>query len=140
MEKREFYYVSRKNAWTWISAALMFASVVARIALFCGEGAASSAEMWCQVVLPAAAGIVFILQILISGERHFYRTAIPIWLFALSFAQLAAVRFGSWRYVFLIWVFYAALAGFYTRVTAGQVKHFWLLWFLAAGLTAFFVW
>lgn len=139
MEKREFYFVSRKNAWTWISAVLMVAAVVARIVLFCGKGAVSSAEMWFQIILPTAAGILFVLQILISGERHFYRTALPIWMIAVCFAQVAWTMFTFKRYVFLLWVFYGSLAGFYTRVTAGKVKHFWLLWFITGGLLAFFL-
>ena len=36
----------------------MVAAVVARIALFCGKGTVSSAEMWFQIVLPTAAGVV----------------------------------------------------------------------------------
>lgn len=139
MEKREFYYVSRKNAMTWIAAALMLCSAVARIALFCGKGAVTSAEMWFQILLPTTAGILFVLIILISGERHFYRTAIPIWMFAICFGQLALSMFSFKRIVFLLWVLYATLAGFYTRVTAGKVKHFWLLWFAAAALTGFFL-
>lgn len=139
MEKREFYYVSRKNAWTWISAVLMTCSAVARIVLFCERGAESNAVMWFQILLPIAASILFILQILLAGERHFYRTAIPIWLFAISFAHLALSIIPYKRYVLLLWVLYIALAAFYTHVTAGRVKHFWLLWFVSAGVTAFFL-
>ena len=138
MEKREFYFVSRKNAWTWISAALMLCSAVARIVPFCGKGAVDSTVMWFQILLPTAASILFILMILISGHRHFYRTAIPVWIFAVCFAQIATTLIGDKRIVLLVWVVYATLAGFYTRVTAGKVKHFWLLWFVTAALTAFF--
>ena len=139
MEKREFYYVSRKNAMTWISAVLMLCSAVARIVLFCGKGAVPSTVMWFQILLPVAASILFILLILIAGERHFYRTAIPIWIFAICFGQLAISLMAYKRYVFLLWVLYFSLATFYTRVTAGKVKHFWLLWFVSAGLMAFFI-
>ena len=131
--------MSRRNALTWISAVLMLASVVARIVLFCGKGAVTSAEMWFQILLPTAAGILFILLILLSGRIHFYRTAIPVWMFAIYFCQVATVLFPVKRYVLLLWLLYGCLAGFYTRVTAGKVKHFWILWFATAALTAFFL-
>ncbi len=139
MEKRDFYYVSRKNALTWISAVLMLASVAAHIALYCVGGAVHGARMWFQIVLPSAAGIVFILIILIAGERHFYRTAIPVWMFAVAFAQRAWLAVGDLRLVVLLWLVCISLAGFYTRVTAGKVKHFWTLWFLTGALLAVFL-
>lgn len=136
MEKRRYYYVTIKNAFTWIAAVLMLCSVVARIALFCGRGAEDSAAMWIQIFLPAATSILFILLILLCGSTHFYRTAVPVWLFALSFSHAAAYRFASLRYVLLLWAVYAAAAIAYTVITAGRVKSFWLLWFAAGGLTA----
>ncbi len=140
MEKREYYYVSRKNAFTWISAILMLFSAVARIALFCGRGVAlgadSSAVMWFQIFLPAFACLLFVALILFSGETHFYRTAIPIWLFAISFAHVALTRIPYLRYVVLLWALYAAAAIGYTLITAGRFKCFWILWFASAALAA----
>jgi len=139
MERRNNYYVSRKNALTWISAALMLASAMARIAVYWGRGPVSAAVMWFQILLPVAASILFVLNILLDGERHFYRTAVPIWIFALCFAQLATVLFVSKRIIFLLWVLYLTLSIFYTRVADGRTKHFWLFWFVSGALTAFFV-
>ena len=138
MEKRDFYYVTRRNALTWISAVLMLASTVAHIARYCEKGAVRGAEMWFQLMLPGLAGVLFILMILIAGERHLYRTAIPVWMFAISFAY-AAWAAVNWRLALLLWLVCASLAGFYTRVTAGKVKHFWTLWFFTAALLAVFL-
>jgi hypothetical protein len=139
MERRNNYYVSRKNALTWLSAALMFASAMARIAVFWGRGPVSAAVMWFQILLPVAASVIFVLNVLLDGERHFYRTAVPAWIFAICFAQFAATILASKRIVALLWVLYLALAVLYTRVSAGRTKHFWLLWFVTGLLAAFFL-
>lgn len=139
MEKREFYYVSRKSVMTWISVVLMLCSAVARIVLYWGRGPVSGTVMWFQILLPVVASILFILIVLFGGERFFYKSAIPIWLFVLCFAQMATNFLPFKRFVLLVWVLYATLAIFYTLVTAGRVRHFWLLWFVTAGLLAFFL-
>lgn len=144
MEKRNNYYVSRKNALTWLSALLMLCSAVARIVLFCEEGADSSTEMWLQIILPALASIWFVLIILLDGKRHFFRTALPVWIMALGFASMARGVF-PYRTLYNFWMVLGqwalcfSVAAFYTRVSNGKVKHFWLLWFFSAALTAFFV-
>ena len=139
MERRNNYYVSRKNALTWVSAALMLASAMARIAVFWGRGPVGAAVMWFQILLPVAASVIFVLNVLLDGERHFYRTAVPVWIFAICFAQFATTFIYSKRLIALLWVLYLTLAVFYTRVSAGRTKHFWLLWLVSGALTAFFV-
>ena len=62
MEKRVSYYVSRKNILVWLSALVMMASAVLRIAYSCGKGA-DAQTVWFQIVLPAAACLIFVLII-----------------------------------------------------------------------------
>ena len=76
MEKRATYFVSRKHVLTWLAAILMIGSAGLRIAYFCGKGA-DATTVWLQIVLPAAAGLIFALQILLGGKSIFI---VPLFL------------------------------------------------------------
>ena len=82
MEKRVSYFVSRKSLLVWLSALVMTASAVLRIAYSCGKGA-DAATVWFQIVLPVAACLIFVLMILLGGQERFYHTAIPAFLLAI---------------------------------------------------------
>ena len=77
MEKRVTYYVSPKSALTWLAAVLTAGSVGLRIAYLCGKGA-DATTMWMLFILPVAASLIFVLQILLDGREHFYRTLLPV--------------------------------------------------------------
>ena len=131
MEKRVSYYVSRKNFLVWLSALVMTASAVLRIAYSCGKGADAS-TVWFQIVLPAAACLTFVLLILLGGQERFYRTAIPAFMLAIYYGVRisAVVQNLSLRFVF--WVAYLAVAGFYSMTVSGRMRSNWALVLLLA--------
>lgn len=126
MEKRVTYYVSRKNALTWLAAILMAGSVGLRIAYYCGKGA-DTTTMWMLCVLPAAACLIYVLQLLLDGKEHFYRTLIPVVLMAVYFTAVIVSRGWAKRMIFLSVLLYAAFAIFYKQITSGHVQRPWLL-------------
>lgn len=124
------YYVSQKNGLTWVSAILLITSIVLRIAavtFWKGEGVGCS-TMWFAVILPSVALSIFVLQILTKASRHFYKTAIPIWLICLSAAiDYSANTAQQITFTLLVWLMYLVFATVYTVVTAGATKRDWVL-------------
>ena len=85
------FYVSRKNALTWISAALTVAVIVLQILALCfGEAAQiRTVNIWFQKVLPIAVSLLFTAQILIWGEKSLYRTTTAVFWACVYFGQIA---------------------------------------------------
>ena len=137
MGKRTTYYVSRKHPLTWLAALLMLASVGLRIAYFCEKGAETTTMWWLQLVLPVAACLIYVLQILLDGKEHFYRTLVPVVLAAVYFVAVLAQR--NPYFVFLNVVVYLAFVIFYKQITAGHVRHIWLLPLMFAAALAVLV-
>ena len=134
MEKRVSYYVSRKSLLVWLSALVMMASAVLRIAYSCGKGA-DAATVWFQIVLPVAACLIFVLMILLGGQERFYRTAIPAFLLAIYYSVRVSAVLTSLSLRFVFWVAYLAIAGFYAMTVSGRVRNNWaLVLLLAAGI------
>ena len=119
MEKRVSYYVSRKSFLVWLSALVMTASAALRIAYSCGKGADAS-TVWFQIVLPAAACLIFVLMILLGGEERFYRTAIPAFMLAIYYSVRVSSVLPSLSLRFVFWVAYLAMAGLYAVTVSGQ--------------------
>lgn len=92
MDKRKAYYVSRKNVLTWVSVLLILCSAMVRIYLYCEKGTVPGGSFAFQILLPVFAEILFVLIVLLDGKNHIYRTAIPVFLFALSEMIAAADR------------------------------------------------
>ena len=120
MERKAHFFVSRKNLLTWLSALCLVCSAVARV--FVGvEGA----DLWSQIVLPAAASLLFALMLLTCCKEHFYRTAIPQWLiclyYAITFWNMDFVSYGGLiRWLFAIALLFIAIV--YTQITSGKEK------------------
>ncbi len=135
MEKRTHLYVSRKNVLTWLMALCMVCSVVARIVIFGGKGTENTLGVWSQIVLPAAAALLYVLIVLVSGKEFFYKTAIPVWMASIySALWLANVTDGVMLVLYCIaLLFFAAL---YTELTSGRRPHaiLWLLPVVASPL------
>ncbi len=126
MERKIHFYVSRKNALTWLMVLCMVCSAVARILIIGVKGA----DVWSQIILPITATVLYVLIILLSGKEHFYKTAIPIWLMSLYyFFVFEAIDFGMIDA--LITMLYAValfcISVFYTQITSGREKMVWLL-------------
>ena len=131
MEKRVSYFVSRKSPLVWLSALVMTASAVLRIAYSCGKGA-DAATLWFQIVLPVAACLIFVLMILLGGQERFYRTAIPAFLLAIYYSVRVSAVLTSLSLRFVFWVAYLAIAGFYAMTVSGRVRNNWALVLLLA--------
>lgn len=132
MEKRIHYYVSRKNALTWLMALCLVCSAVARIVLSGGKGTGDALYVWSQIILPTTATLLYVLIVLLKGKEHFYKTAIPMWMTALYYA-FAVTEYGFSRMVVVLyWVAILSFVIAYTQITAGRSKKAWLLLFLFA--------
>ena len=131
MEKRITLFVSRKNALTWITAVLLILSAAARIVLACMH--IVNPPLWSGLVLPIAATCLFVLILLVWGKEMFYKSALAVWFMGLYYA----IRPGQ---IFIVgtlthWLLCIAILSFcilYTVITAGRVRHVWLLFLLFA--------
>lgn len=120
MEKRTHFYVSRKNALTWLMVLCMAGSAVARIAVSGLKGSGNSLQVWSQIVLPIAAVLLYAAIVLMDGKERFYKTAIPIWMIAAYFG-FTVTGFGfSKMVVGLYWIALVFFAVIYTEITAGR--------------------
>lgn len=129
MKNKVRYYVSRKNPLTWLMALCMVASAVVRILYACQKGTGGSGYLWGQVVLPAAACLLFALICLFKGREIYYKTAIPGFMMALYFCIYTASAYpemGTWG-LFLYYFLYATLATVYAIAVGGGIRHFWVM-------------
>ena len=126
MEKRTNYYVSGKNVLTWLTALCMVCSAVARILFVDVKGV----DTWSQIVLPIAAALLYVLNILLSGKEYFYKSAISVWMISIYYSIVL------WQHdfqhydnmigiLFIIVMLFIAIV--YTQVTAGKRGVTWLL-------------
>ena len=124
MKNRTNYYVSNKNPLTWLMALCMVCSAVARIVFVGMKGIDSTQQMWSQIILPIAAGLLFALIVLLSGKEHFYKTAIPVWMICIYYSFVFA-GFDFGRFHTMIVALYAIamlfIAILYTQITCGKV-------------------
>lgn len=135
MNKRVSYYVSRKNLLVWLAAAALVCSAIIRIAYFCGEGA-DTKTVWLQTVLPVAACLIYTLIVLLDGKEHLYRTAVPVFLFAIYFS-IRSFDAAVWlRFSLLCCLAYFVIAVIYTVVLSGKAHPWLVLITLAAALAA----
>ena len=117
MERKISLFVSRKHAMTWIAAAVLMLSAVARIVLECINGV-PCANFWSHQVLPVAATALYILIALIWGKEMFYKTAIPVWMISIYYGiRLLEFGFATLTTV-LCWAVLLFIAIWYTDITA----------------------
>ena len=132
MEKRTHFYVSRKNALTWLMAICMVCSAVARIVLIGMKGADGEYPVWRQIVLPITAVLIYAIDCIVSGKERFYKTAIPFAMMMLYYV----FGFEAHHLGFLPTVLYTiVMISFslaYMRTTSGREKFALLLFVLSA--------
>ena len=132
MEKRIHFYVSRKNALTWLMALCLVCSAVTRIVIAGVKGSGDTLYVWSQIILPVAATLLYLLIALLDGKEHFYKTAIPVWMVAFYLA-FAVTNYGfSNMVVALYWIVLFFFALVYREITAGRASKAWALFFLFA--------
>ena len=118
MEKKTHFYISRKSVLTWLMALCMVCSAVARIAFPGMRGAG----LWSQIVLPSVAALLYVLIALINGKEFFYKTAIPVWMYAIYYCFVFA-GFGFDKLVMTLYVLALLfIAVIYTQITSGKEK------------------
>lgn len=130
------YYVSRKNAMTWIAALMSVAAVALQILALCfGEAAQiRTVNIWFQKALPIAALLLFVMQILIWGDKSLYRTTTPVFWVCVYFGQIALdlhlhggyALFGYMRYVVVCWILYLGYYLIYRFIMTGRITRPWV--------------
>lgn len=120
MKNRTHYYVSRKNALTWLMALCLVASAVTRIWFIGVKGTGEPIHVWSQIVLPLTATALFALIVILSGREHFYRTAVPVWMAALYCALSLQRSVHSRLILALFWIALIFFASLYTEVVTGS--------------------
>lgn len=122
MEKKIHFYVSWKNALTWLMTLCMVCSVVTRV-LFVGV---KGADVWCQIVLPVVAAVLYALIALLNGKEQFYKTAFPVWLLCFYYSCVF-FQFDYGKFDTMIGTLFAIallfVAVLYTQITCGKVRY-----------------
>ena len=131
MEKKTRFYVSAKNAITWLVTLCMVCSAVARVLFVGGKGT----DVWSQIILPMVAVLLYGLICLLFGKEQFYKTAIPFWMLQIYYAFVFfSYDFG--KFDTLIWGLFGVALLFccvlYTQITCGKVAATSLLLLTAA--------
>ena len=116
--KREHLYVARKHPCVWLMVFCMAAS--AATAIFAAQGTISTRlGIWCGIVLPSVAAMLFALICLCAGKEMLYKTAVPVWIWGICFAVQAKAP--------LIWIGCLLFCLCYTHIISGKGKKIWLL-------------
>lgn len=123
MKNRTHFYVSRKNALTWLMTLCLVASAVTRIWFAGLKGSGGPVPVWSQIVLPLAATALFALIVLIDGKERFYRTTVPVWMAALYCGLALQRSVGSRLMLWLFWIALIFFATLYGEVVTGSRTH-----------------
>ena len=130
MKNRTNYFVSHKNALTWLMVLCMVCSAVARIVFVGMKGTVETQQVWSQIVLPIVAALLYAAIVLFSGREHFYKSAIPVWMICVYYYFVfSGFNFGSFNTMitalFAISLIFVGVL--YTQITCGKVPYAWLL-------------
>ncbi len=123
--KKEHLYTDRKHLCVWLMAVSMAASAAAAIFLT-PETVSVRSGVWCGIVLPCAAAILFALIVICAGKEMLYKSAIPVWLFGIC----TAIQSGSVP----VWAACALFCVGCTLVLSGKIRKIWLLILSVLGL------
>ena len=121
---------------TWIAALMSVAAVALQILALCFEEAVQirTVNIWFQKVLPIAALLLFVIQILIWGDKSLYRTTTPVFWVCVYFGQIALdlhlhggyALFGYMRYVVVCWILYLGYYLIYRFIMTGRITRPWV--------------
>ena len=123
MSTRIHFYVSRKNVLTWLMAACMVVSALARILLPGVKGSGNNLTLWSQIILPIVATLLYAAIALFNGEEFFHVTAIPVWMMVLYSGIWISANVSGRMMVWLFWIALAFFATLYTDITSGHRKN-----------------
>ena len=123
MKNRIHLYVSRKNGLAWLMALCMLVSAVARIVFPGVKGSGDTLYVWSQIVLPIMATTLYALIVLLDGQEHFYKTAIPVWIMAIYSGIWISRNVEGRMMVWLFWIALVFFAYLYKNITSGSHQH-----------------
>ncbi|MBQ3000800.1 MAG: hypothetical protein IJD63_03525 [Oscillospiraceae bacterium] len=127
MEKRVHFFVSKRNALTWLMAICMVCSAVARIVLIGLKGSDGELQVWNQIVLPIVAALLYAVICIANGKERFYKTAIPFWMLMAYYVFNFANHNLGLLMTSLFAIVLVFIAFCYTRVTSGREKFILML-------------
>lgn len=127
MKQRTVYWLPSIRGMVILSALLMAASGLIRIAWAVGEEAMPPSIFLFQVLLPLWANLCFVWILFLDGRERLYRSAIPVWLGCVFFA-VKAFYFVSMLHTVLCLLLYALVAVLYTATVTGFIPTQALLW------------
>lgn len=129
MENRVYFSVRRKSILTWLVVLFMAGSAMSRIMVTCMRGAESSSNLWCQIILPMAASLLYAFFVIYEGNERLYKTTIPVMLLTVYFCfQAKEVYTGFWP-IALCWGIYLIFAVVHVMLTNGKLQNRWPLVF-----------
>lgn len=127
MKRKATYYISRKNAFTWIAAVLALAAGIGFILnVACGKSITAGYLIF-RCILPVLAVVHFIVTVLVHGETRTYRLAVSYWLLTAGLIYTSACSGMAWYWVVLTIVLQLCSAVFVTRIVSGKTKLDWLM-------------
>ena len=128
MNKNVHFYVQPKSAIVALMTLCLSLSAVGRIYLYCSSDLPTYTNVWLQLVLPVAATVLYMLTVLLDGQERFYKTAIPVWLFALFSAVWVRHNLNGRMLIALSWMALFFFCFIYTDLTSGiRLHRSWLL-------------
>lgn len=142
MKRSVSYTVIRRNPLVWLAALaalLAFAGYIADVTCRKGTGV-SGAEIWLRVVLPCAAALYFVYQLLVNGKERSYRLSLPFWLLEIGFIWLTVRLSPAWYWTVLLILAQLVLCATVHRVLSGRLRWDWLLITVAGLYLAAIVW
>ena len=129
MNNRTYFSVSRRNVLTWLVVLFMAGSAMSRFMVTCMRGAESSSNLWCQIVLPMIASLLYAFFVIYEGNERLYKTTIPVILLTVYFCfQAKVMQMGFWP-VALCWGVYLIFAVVHVMLASGRLQRRWPLVF-----------
>lgn len=129
MKRKASYYVSPKNALTWISALFAIAAaagMIMNVAFGRGQGMGAG-YVWLRCVLPVAAALYYVLTVLIRGKERLYRIAVAYWMLSISIIYIVFTMTFAWYWTLAFVLAQLVSAIGVTAVVSGKTKFDWLL-------------
>lgn len=128
MNKNVHFYVQPKSAIVVLMTLCLTLSAWGRIYLYCFTPVPVYTSVWLQLVLPVAATVLYMLTVLLDGQERFYKTAIPVWFFALFSAVWVRHNLNGRMLISLSWMALFFFGFIYTDLTSGiRLHRAWLL-------------
>lgn len=130
--------LSRRNAFTWVAAALAVLSAVLRIVYYARGGTeGSSLGSWrtfLMIILPVASALIFAAEILVHGRDRLFKTGFAVLLGVVFFAARIFALYNEgdahvnavWHIVLSLALYLAVLIVWELTTNAARIKIKWI--------------